>query len=210
MPDGCGGTLECDVCPTGQVCGGGGPNLCGTENCTPKSCEDVGAECGAISDGCGSTAFCGTCAPPESCGGGGTPKQCGCTPKTCASAGKNCGQIQDGCGGALECGTCASPETCGGGGIPNVCGCAPANCSSSWCGAVEDGCGNTVLCPAQCAEQDDCDLITHQCVACVVDVCAVTPGKCVVSSPCDGTNHIPLYCPCPAGEICDLTSGDCV
>jgi hypothetical protein len=41
-PDGCGGTVSCGVCKTGQHCGGGGPNVCGT--CDPASCP-AGTHC---------------------------------------------------------------------------------------------------------------------------------------------------------------------
>jgi hypothetical protein len=53
-------------------------------------------------------------------------------------------------------------------------------------------------------------MVTHQCVSCVVDVCPGSQGKCVAPSPCDGTNQISVYCPCDAGEVCDVVSGDCV
>jgi hypothetical protein len=38
ISDGCGSTLDCGSCPTGETCGGGGaPNQCGggTSNCGP-------------------------------------------------------------------------------------------------------------------------------------------------------------------------------
>ncbi len=148
--DGCGGTLQCGSCPTGQVCGGGGlPGVCGGA-CTKIGCP-AGQNCGFAPDGCGGSVACGTCAPPQTCGGGGNPSQCGsptCTPQGCP-ANVQCGPAGDGCGGIIaSCGTCTLPSSCGGGG-PGMCGfvdaggcvsltCAPQGISS---GAAGDGCG---------------------------------------------------------------------
>jgi hypothetical protein len=125
--DGCGGVEDCGDCTPPLTCGGGGtPGVCGAPNCTPKTCADLGANCGQVADGCGGlTAVCGTCTGSATCGGGGTANVCGvppCTPETCAQLGLNCGSIGDGCGNVLNCGTCAAPDTCGGGGTANVCG----------------------------------------------------------------------------------------
>jgi hypothetical protein len=127
--DGCGGQLDCGPCNTaaGQSCGGGGVHgVCGAPNCTPKTCTDLGANCGQVADGCGGvTAVCGTCTGNDTCGGGGTTNVCGvpaCTPRTCVQAGANCGPVADGCGNVLQCGDCTSPSTCGGSGIVSVCG----------------------------------------------------------------------------------------
>jgi hypothetical protein len=50
--------------------------------CTPKSCLEMGADCGPVADGCGGIVDCGTCAPPQICGGGGVANKCGgTTPK---------------------------------------------------------------------------------------------------------------------------------
>ncbi len=129
MGDGCGGTLECGTCPTGQTCGGGGTaNVCGAPPpppCQPTTCAAAGASCGPLPDGCGRTLECGTCPTGQTCGGGGTANVCGapppppCQPTTCAAAGASCGPLPDGCGGILECGTCPEGQTCR---ITNVCG----------------------------------------------------------------------------------------
>ena len=69
IPDGCGGTLQCGSCPSGQTCGGGGAaNVCGGGACVPATCAAAGATCGQISDGCGGTLQCGTCSPGQTCG----------------------------------------------------------------------------------------------------------------------------------------------
>jgi hypothetical protein len=145
--DGCGGVLQCGTtCPAGLECGVGGFDKCGdpallddggvAPPCTPKTCADLGYDCGKAIDGCNNVIDCGPTACPSGgvCGGGGFNK-CGgpdgglvpdagppCTPKTCASAGFNCGQAGDGCGGTIgPCGTCTSPQVCGAT-KPNVCG----------------------------------------------------------------------------------------
>jgi photosystem II stability/assembly factor-like uncharacterized protein len=91
ITDGCGGTLTCGDCATGQTCGGAGPNRCGTGACVPKTCQQLNATCGRVSDGCAGVVDCGTCA---------------CTPTTCAAQNASCGTIDDGCGHTLDCGAC--------------------------------------------------------------------------------------------------------
>jgi len=123
--DGCGGTLSCGSCPSGQTCGGAGvPSQCGTPTCTPRSCAMQGLDCGAAGDGCGGTLDCGSCPPNQACGAGGTPNVCAdvpCTKTTCDAQSAQCGLIADGCGGTLDCGSCASGAQCGVLG-PNICG----------------------------------------------------------------------------------------
>jgi hypothetical protein len=78
IPDGCGGILTCGVCPAPLSCGGGGvPNACGDNTCTPTTCQQAGATCGTIGDGCGGALNCGACLAPATCGGGGVPNHCG-------------------------------------------------------------------------------------------------------------------------------------
>jgi hypothetical protein len=153
--DGCGGTLACGVCPSGQTCGGGGtPSVCGTPSCTPETCAEIGIQCGPAGDGCGNLLQCGSCPSGQTCGGGGLPGVCGdqpCTPKTCAQQNISCGPAGDGCGNQLACGTCPSGQTCGGGGTPGACGaptCIPTTCAQlgANCGPVADGCGNLLQC----------------------------------------------------------------
>lgn len=40
--------------------------------CIPKTCSDLGYDCGANEDGCGGSIDCGTCTSPAYCGGGGS------------------------------------------------------------------------------------------------------------------------------------------
>jgi hypothetical protein len=128
--DGCMGlTADCGSCTAPQYCGGGGPSKCGGDLtktadgapvCTPKTCTDLGINCGQAADGCGNvTTNCGSCSAPQYCGGAGDNK-CGgntnlapdggpilmCTPKSCTDQGANCGQLGDGCGGVTaNCGS---------------------------------------------------------------------------------------------------------
>ncbi|HEX8792957.1 MAG TPA: hypothetical protein VF765_18555 [Polyangiaceae bacterium] len=123
--------------PDGGLTGGGD----GGVGCTPKTCAQLGYDCGANNDGCGNVIMCGSCSKPEYCGGGGYSK-CGggmglgsdggaqCKPLTCTGLGYDCGPAGDGCGGLLQCGTCTAPSFCGGGGY-------------SKCGTGGGGGGNT-------------------------------------------------------------------
>lgn len=96
-------------------------------SCAPKTCEQLGYQCGKAGTGCddGITLECGSCPSGEACGGGGAGL-CGpvqtCQPRSCADANADCGIIGDGCGGTVDCGTCTSGGTCGGAGTPNECG----------------------------------------------------------------------------------------
>jgi hypothetical protein len=209
--DGCGGLLQCGGCAAGQMCGYGGYSVCGSiytavdgssigdgglPICKPKSCADLGYNCGPAGDGCGGQVDCGTCNSPQFCGGGGMPSVCGgnngytldgavaCMPKTCTDWGFNCGPASDGCGGALSCGTCVSPQFCGGAG-PSICGgnngrtadgavaCTPKTCTD-WgfnCGPAGDGCGGALQC-GTCTASNICG--------------AAKPGVCGNAVPCTG------------------------
>jgi hypothetical protein len=160
--DGCGGVIDCGMCPAGQTCGGGGtPSQCGAPSCTPVSCLDQGLSCGPAGDGCGNALNCGSCPMGQTCGGGGKPGLCGtqgCAPKTCVDQGLNCGPAGDGCGMALDCGACPAGQTCGGGGVPGNCGspsCTPKTCLQQGqdCGPAGDGCGGLLQCGVCTAPQ---------------------------------------------------------
>jgi hypothetical protein len=72
--DGCGNLIAggCGTCMVaGQSCGGGGmPNVCGAPACSPKTCAQLGYNCGVAGDGCGNliAGGCGTCMAPNVCG----------------------------------------------------------------------------------------------------------------------------------------------
>ncbi len=120
--DGCGGLVDCGLCPSGQGCGAGGvPGKCGSLACKPKTCAELGAVCGQVADGCGGlTPSCGTCTGNLACKNGACVQAC--TPLTCADVGAECGFVADGCGGVVDCGTCRDGYECGYGGLANKCG----------------------------------------------------------------------------------------
>jgi hypothetical protein len=99
-----------------------------TITCQPKTCADLGFNCGESGDGCddGIVLNCGTCATNQTCGANGMAGQCGmgpmCTPLTCPQVGAQCGIIGDGCGSTVDCGQCMTGQICGGNGIANQCG----------------------------------------------------------------------------------------
>jgi hypothetical protein len=122
--NGCESTLNCGTCPSGQFCGGGGPNKCGLGMC--RTCAELGYTCGQQDDGCGNVIDCGTCPMGLYCGGGSPGKTgvCGvpgCMPLTCQDQGFNCGQATDKCGTVINCGSCAGNQICGEK-APNACG----------------------------------------------------------------------------------------
>lgn len=143
--------------------------------CSPKSCKDLGANCGATSNGCDAVIECGSCASGETCGAAG-PNVCGvgaCTPTTCAAASAECGLIGDGCGKSLDCGTCTAPKTCGAGGQVNQCGCVPTTCAALGkdCGSVPDGCGGSLQC-GTCKAPKTCGGLG------TANVCGCSPTDC--------------------------------
>jgi hypothetical protein len=96
----CGMVINCNAngsktpdCPAGQVCGGNGmANQCvggvlpdGGANCTPKTCANLGYDCGLASNGCNATINCNAngstttpdCPTGEICGYNGVPNVCG-------------------------------------------------------------------------------------------------------------------------------------
>ena len=84
--DGCGAVIDCGTCTSPQFCGGGGFSACGGNTvaqdggnpCVPKTCAQLGYNCGPAGDGCGGLiANCGSCTAPNICGGGGMPSVCG-------------------------------------------------------------------------------------------------------------------------------------
>jgi hypothetical protein len=98
----CGMIINCNAngssdagpdCPSGEICGGNGMvNVCvggvpadGGSNCKPKTCTDLGYNCGLASDGCNGIINCnanGSDAGPDcptglTCGYGGVANVCG-------------------------------------------------------------------------------------------------------------------------------------
>lgn len=165
--NGCGGTLDCGDCGSGEACGIIAPQLCDPlPACAPldaaTACE---GKCGLVSNGCGSEVAGGTidcalefpCPAGESCGGGGLGNQCGegaaCAPLDVAAAcgARHCGLASDGCGGTHGCGSCGASEVCRSGAC-EAASCTPQSaalaCSGKACGQVGDGCGGVIDCGA--------------------------------------------------------------
>jgi hypothetical protein len=222
--DGCGGTLSCGSCPTGQTCGGGGvAGQCGTHDggsCQAQTCAQQGFTCGLAGDGCGGTLSCGNCPAGQTCGGGGVAGKCGapdgggCVATSCAAQNITCGPAGDGCGNLLGCGTCTAPLTCGGGGVPGQCGfpdsgtCASQSCSAQGltCGPAGDGCGNLLNCgtcmaPATCGGGG----VAGKCGspdggACKPLTCGQQGVGCGPAG--DGCGNLLSCGTCPAGQSC--------
>jgi hypothetical protein len=210
--DGCGGlTADCNPCPTGQVCGGGGtPGVCGAPDsgaCTALTCASYPGQCGQQSDGCGGLTTNCTCPGTETCGGGGVAGVCGtpsdggngCVPLTCASyPSTTCGVQADGCGGlTADCNPCTLPQTCGGAGQSSVCGtppsttCTPSACPANIeCGPASNGCGGVIASCGTCTPPQTCGG-------------GGTPGQCGGKSGCVPQTCAQAGVGCgPAGDGC--------
>ena len=128
-------------------------------SCTPKTCTEVGAECGKPKDGCGGTLDCGTCTGDLNCT---ADFRCKCDPKSCTQLGAECGEPDDGCGGTLDCGTCKPTENCDK--KTYTCECEPKTCKQvgAECGTPGDGCGGTLDCGG-CGFWADCTSFQCNC-----------------------------------------------
>jgi hypothetical protein len=205
IADGCGDVVECGGCTAPETCGGGGePSRCGGDSgCTPKTCDDIGADCGLQPDGCGGVVDCWAtkakeCADPvQACIDGTCTDTTSCTKLTCKAYSKDeglCGPVSDGCGGTLDCGLdCATGEFCG---VkePGKCGvavCEPQTCEAvlkgkpaGYCGFVADGCGGEIKnCAVPCTGADTCggggtaDVCGHGSTVCVPNKTAADCGN---------------------------------
>ena len=205
--DGCGGTLACGDCPTGQVCGANVPNLCAPNpaSCMPITCNTAGGQyCGKIGNGCGKPLDCGACPAGQSCGGSGVANLCGapagsCTPLVCSNpGGQYCGTIGDTCGKTIDCGACPAGKTCGGAGVPGVCGVPAGSCTAltctpaggNYCGKIGDTCGKTIDCGA-CPAGKECGT-------------GASAGVCVAAAGC-----APITCTTGGGRYCGMIGDNC-
>ncbi len=154
--------------------------------CMPKTCADLGAQCGMIDDGCNDMISCGTCSSPGVCGAV-TANQC-CVPKTCADLGAVCGPASDGCGGTLECGACTGTEGCAAQGTANQCEIAiVATCSgncppgfNSYAGWSSSMCGGGVT----------CGVLTGELIPCIAPVSSLLATQFQISSTCAANQHL--------------------
>lgn len=142
--------------------------------CTPKTCSELGKNCGAAADGCGGIVECGECSGDEVCSLT-TPNVCGNPANLCermsqteACEGKACGFESDGCDGVVDCGSCPDGQTCvnfectaGGDG---ECSARVPSCASvgAECGVIGDGCGGVIDCNTEtggCASGTYCGIL---------------------------------------------------
>ena len=134
------GTCPADCkCDSGQVCHN---NAC----CTPKTCTDLGIECGNADDSCGGTLDCGQCDSGKTCVNGKCQASTACGDGTCdANAGENCGTCPADC-------ACQDGKVC----YSNTC-CTPKTCADLGfeCGSASDSCGGTLDC-GQCPAGQTC------------------------------------------------------
>jgi len=176
----------------------------------PKSCAQLGAQCGLALDGCGNTISCGQCDAGFSCGAGGVSNVCGpgtCTPRTHCDAGMQCGDTLDGCGGLLTCGFCDG-GTCGAGGMPFQCPCLPlASCPlGKTCGTWPNGCGTGNVNCGTCIAPDTCAGAGQSNVCGCTPTTGCAPGACGPQpNGCGGTVMCPFTC--SAGRSCTSTDG---
>jgi hypothetical protein len=213
ITDACSGAVvECGTCPQGETCV---DNYC--KSCVPKTCDELGWECGTGSDGCGGTLACGMC-PAYDDDGDATGLQCYqnacCVPRACPD--DACGAIADGCGGTLECGACPDADS----GNPQVCGlvsanvcseCTPTTCEelAFSCGKADDGCGRELDCGG-CPDGEYCSVpgqAAHVCSPCTPKT-ECEDGECgEISDGCGGA----ITCGgCGSGEVCgQVTANVC-
>lgn len=183
--DGCGDPLDCGSCDSPDTCGGGGqPYVCG---CTPKTCEELQSDrgalvCGVHADGCGGQIDCGTsqCTGVNTCGGGGVVDECGCAPNLEACAGKQCGTADDGCGNTVQCGE-----------------------NAGQCGSAARACGASQTCECKTTDATIC---AGGCGIKSVDGCSIDCGPC--SNQC-ASGASCAACTCPGSEVCSGSTGTC-
>ncbi|MBI5533042.1 MAG: hypothetical protein HY898_10020 [Deltaproteobacteria bacterium] len=215
-PDGCGWITACGDCKSGETCGGGGPNQCGTGSCVAKTCAQLGASCGYVSDTCGLAIDCGECPAGQACGAGGVDNQCECeckrshasttcsgnvcTIQSCEAGWDDCdGDEANGCEADLavdesHCGSC--PNACTGDAC-NSAGCSSGSCTQN---PLPDGtgCGANHVCQG------------GSCVSCGGNGQACCAGGCNAGLECDASVCEPCggeSQPCCAGNGCDAGLG---
>ncbi len=208
---------NCDSCP--QDCGCTAGQLCYQGSCcTPKTCADMGYECGQHQGNCGKTLKCGICTQHANsyCDANG---KCGCHADC---TGKECGD--DGCGGS--CGVCPANEECNHGQCTclddkprcngvccpkgDICYgqgcCTPKSCEEQGfeCGQQSDGCGSNIDC-GKCDEfaNSYCDAGKCKCTPacdnkeCGDDGCGHSCGECQPPLECSAGR-----CKCPKTHVC--------
>ena len=110
VDDGCGETLNCGMCETGNACDAMGKCV---SVCTPKTCDDLVIECGSVDNGCGTTLECGTCEAGKECDATGKCITIACTPneKRC-NADNSAVETCNTAGDEWESVNCVTGEVC--------------------------------------------------------------------------------------------------
>ena len=188
LPDGCDDFIDCDDCPSGEVCGDS--NQCGCEEITCNAFGG-GAQCGEIPTHCepGSSIDCGDCLGRFEC----VDNVCVCP------VGVDCNA------GCAE--PCRPNEVC----VDGVC-CEPAfPCATNECSPAQgfpDGCGGVVDCPS-CPTGEQCEVDpTDSRYECVNDcTCEARGFECGTPTIC-GDLLFCGGCPDPTAPVCD--NGTCV
>ncbi len=209
--------------------GGGTSGQNGTiEVCTPRTCAELGANCGFNADGCGGIINCGQCGQDEMCGlfelnvCGDVTTVCTVPKPSCGE--HECGLIGDGCRGSVDCGTCKNGKICGLN-EPFKCAAPPPpdtnNCAAkiascaevgASCGKIGNGCGGVIDCDSEtggCKGSSVCGLSTPSVCSeppvctpiLAATACAGTCGK--AANGCGGI----IDCEtagfgCPGGQRC--------
>ncbi|HMR77277.1 MAG TPA: hypothetical protein PKD61_19340, partial [Polyangiaceae bacterium] len=198
-------------CGPGLICDGAGNCAC-----TPKTCSELGLECGSGNDGCGGTVTCPTCATGKVCDQSGKCTDClegaACqASNACKTASMDCSSGGGVCtddGNAPSGTSCGVGQKCDGQG---ACKCAAKSCADlgKECGTWSDGCGGNVTCTA-CATNKVCDP-NGKCVDCAQGascaaskVCATATVDCSGGAPsCKDTGLSPPGISCGQGMVCD-------
>jgi peptidoglycan/xylan/chitin deacetylase (PgdA/CDA1 family) len=227
ISDGCGGTLNCGTCASGQTCSAS--NVC-QASCAPTTCSAQSKNCGSIPDGCGGTLNCGTCATGQTCSSGNVCQSSNgnCTPTVssyqlgkcnatavyngnlykCISQAVNVNGETTGCGTTGVYCSSIAPDNASWGTtawqLVQSCtgtGCAPTTCSAQGknCGSISDGCGGTLNCGA-CPSGQTCSSANVCQVSCTPTTCSAQGKNCgSISDGCGGT----LNCgACASGQTC--------
>jgi peptidoglycan/xylan/chitin deacetylase (PgdA/CDA1 family) len=227
ISDGCGKTLSCGSCGTGQSCNN---NVC--QACTPTTCAAQGKTCGTISDGCGNSLSCGSCPTGQTCTASNVCQSAStCNPTVasyqqgrcnatavysgklykCISQAVNVNGETAGCGTTgVYCSTIA-PDNAAWGSTAwqplQSCNtsCTPTTCAAQGktCGNISDGCGATLSC-GSCPTGQTCSSNNVCQNACTPTTCAAQGKTCGnISDGCGAT----LSCgSCPTGQTCSTNN----
>ena len=201
---------------SGGAGGAAGNAGSGGAPCVPKSCTDLGANCGTLDDGCGTQIDCGSsCQSPLSCNQPGAPPNvCGCTPDSyvCDSSNtelKRCSSDGSAYSSAGNCpaGTCVT----GAMGMTGTCAqCAGGPTGTLLCQAfnlvkcTDNGAGNppSYAMVQACGSPEQCDAAAGKCDACIAGsyLCLANTLK-----KCTNGTQIDKVADCATDELCALS-----